>query len=409
MGWDKKSRRSDLLVGATLVALAIIAYFIGGLGLWPVSRPTSPLAPGPLVNGGNSQTSGDTQSVALSDTQLTSVKIATVGYHFFPVEEISVGSIDFNQDMSVQVFSPYQGRIISLFAKVGDDVKCGQPLFIIDSPDLLQAEATLIAAAGTLELKNQTLVRAKELYHTVAISQRELEQAVSEQQAAEGALKAARDAVRIFGKIDIEIDRIIANRQVDSSLLVPSPISGRITARNAAPGLFVQPGGTPAPFTVADLSTMWLIANVPETSSPQLRLGQEVRATVTAYPDRTFEGKITTIGAAVDLNTRRLMARSEIKDPQHVLQPGMFATFVIQTGEPVRSLAVPLDGVVREGDGTIIVWVTKDHRRFEKRIVQIGRRDGGYNQIIQGLQPGDLIATDGALFLSNLFAASSPG
>ena len=391
------------------MALAIIAYFIGGLGLWPVSRPTNPLAPGPLVNGGNSQTSGDTQSVALSDTQLTSVKIATVGYHVFPVEEISVGSIDFNQDMSVQVFSPYQGRIISLFAKVGDDVKCGQPLFIIDSPDLLQAEATLIAAAATLELKNQTLVRAKELYHTVAISQRELEQAVSEQQAAEGALKAARDAVRIFGKIDIEIDRIIANRQVDSSLLVPSPISGRITARNAAPGLFVQPGGTPAPFTVADLSTMWLIANVPETSSPQLRLGQEVRATVTAYPDRTFEGKITTIGAAVDLNTRRLMARSEIKDPQHVLRPGMFATFVIQTGEPVRSLAVPLDGVVREGDGTIIVWVTKDHRRFEKRIVQIGRRDGGYNQIIQGLQPGDLIAKDGALFLSNLFAASSPG
>ena len=391
------------------MALAIIAYFIGGLGLWPVSRPTSPLVPGPLVNGGNSQTSGDTQSVALSDTQLTSVKIATVGYHVFPVEEISVGSIDFNQDMSVQVFSPYQGRIISLFAKVGDDVKRGQPLFIIDSPDLLQAEATLIAAAGTLELKNQTLVRAKELYHTVAISQRELEQAVSEQQAAEGALKAARDAVRIFGKIDIEIDRIIANRQVDSSLLVPSPISGRITARNAAPGLFVQPGGTPAPFTVADLSTMWLIANVPETSSPQLRLGQEVRATVTAYPDRTFEGKITTIGAAVDLNTRRLMARSEIKDPQHVLRPGMFATFVIQTGEPVRSLAVPLDGVVREGDGTMIVWVTKDRRRFEKRIVQIGRRDGGYNQIIQGLQPGDLIATDGALFLSNLFAASSPG
>ena len=419
MIWDRKPIVPDLLVGATLIVLAIAAYLVGGLGIWSgphIAGSTSIQSAskggdesGPTNDTTQAGDSHDASSVTLSEEQQALVKISPVGYQLFPIEKAAVGSIDFNQDMSVQVFTPYQGRITGLFAKVGDEVKSGERLFTIDSPDLLQAESTLIAAAGTLDLHNKTLSRARELFQTRALAQRELEQAVSEQQAAEGALKAARDAVRIFGKIDIEIDRIIANRQVDSSLLVPSPISGRITARNAAPGLFVQPGGTPAPFTVADLSTMWLIANVPETSSPQLRLGQEVRATVTAYPDRTFEGKITTIGAAVDLNTRRLMARSEIKDPQHVLQPGMFATFVIQTGEPVRSLAAPLDGVVREGDGTIIVWVTKDRRRFEKRIVQIGRRDGGYNQIIQGLQPGDLIATDGALFLSNLFAASSPG
>ena len=409
MGWDKKSRRSDLLVGATLVALAIIAYFIGGLGLWPVSRPTSPLAPSPLVNGGNSQALGNAKRVTLSDTQLTSVKIATVGYHVFPVEQTAVGSIDFNQDMSVQVFTPYQGRIINLFAKTGDEVKRGQQLFTIDSPDLLQAESTLITAAGGLDLQNKTLSRARELFQTRAISQRELEQATSDQQSAEGALKAGRDAVRLFGKTDAEIDRIVADRRVDSTLVVASPISGRVTARNAAPGLFVQPGSIPAPFTVADISTVWLIANVNEADSPQFHLGQEVRATVMAYPDRTFEGKITTLGAAIDPNTRRLMVRSEINDPAHALRPGMFATFVIQTAEPVRALAVPLGSVVREGDGTMTVWVTKDRRQFEKRIVKIGQQDGRYDRIIQGLQPDELIAIEGALFLSNLFAASSPG
>jgi cobalt-zinc-cadmium efflux system membrane fusion protein len=100
--------------------------------------------------------------------------------------------------------------------------------------------------------------------------------------------------------------------------------------------------------------------------------------------------------------------RSEINDPQHELRPGMFATFVIETAEPARTLAVPFDGLVREGDGTMTVWVTKDRHNFERRTVQIGLQHGGYDQILDGLQPGELIASEGALFLSNFFAAPSP-
>ena len=95
-------------------------------------------------------------------------------------------------------------------------------------------------------------------------------------------------------------------------------------------------------------------------------------------------------------------ARSEVKDPQHKLLSGMFATFVIRTGDPVRSAAVPLDGVVREGDGTMTVWVTADRRRFTKRTVKIGLQHEGYRQILEGLQPGELVATEGAIFLSNM-------
>ena len=277
----------------------------------------------------------------------------------------------------------------------------GQLLFTIDSPDLLQACSTLISAAGVLQLTTRNLARLKMLYETRAISQKELEQAVSDQQTAEGALRAARDAVRIFGKTDAEMDRMIAERHVDPTLVVPSPISGRITARNAAPGLLVQPGNPPAPYTVADVSTMWMLANVAESDSPAFSVGQEVKVSVMAFPNRTFEGHISTIASAVDPNTHRVLVRSDVEDPKHELRSGMFATFVIRTGEPVRSPAIPLDGVVREGDGTMTAWVTADRRRFTRRTVKVGLARDGYNQILEGVQAGDLVATEGALFLSN--------
>ena len=346
-------------------------------------------------------------SVELSDSQLVSVKVEPAGERVFAIEKSAVGSIDFNQEMAVQVFTPYQGRIVGLFATVGDEVKKGQTLFTIDSPDLLQAESTLIAAAGVLEFTTRNLARLKQLYTTKAISQRDLEQAVSDQQTAEGNVRAGRDSVRLFGKSEAEIDSIIAKRMADPILVVPSPISGRITARNAAPGLYVQPGNAPAPFAVADVSTMWMLANVAETDSPDFKVGQEVKVRIMAFPSRVFDGKISTISSTVDPNTHRVWVRSEVADPQHELRAGMFATFVIRTADPVRAVAIPLDGVVREGDGTMTVWITADRRRFTKRTVRIGLQQDGYRQILEGLQPGELVATEGALFLSNALATAS--
>jgi membrane fusion protein, heavy metal efflux system len=346
-------------------------------------------------------------SVDLSDSQLKAVKVEPIGLHEFPVEKEAVGSIDFNEDMQTQIFTPYQGKILALFAAVGDDVKKGQTLFTIDSPDLLAAESTLIAAAGVLELTARNLARLRELYKTLAVSQRDLDQAISDNQTAEGNLRAGRDAVRIFGKTDAEIDHIVSARVADPTLVVTSPINGRVTARTAAPGLFVQPANPPPPFVVADINTMWMLANVAETDSPAFRIGQEVKVRLGAFPDRVFDGKITTIGASVDPNTRRVLVRSEIKDPHHELRAGMFGNFIISVGAPVRSPAVPLAGVVREGDGTMSVWVTADRRKFTKRTVKIGDQRDGYRQILDGVHVGELAATDGAIFLSNMLAIAA--
>jgi cobalt-zinc-cadmium efflux system membrane fusion protein len=345
--------------------------------------------------------------VELSAQEFQKFKVEPAREHDFTIQREAVGNTDFNREMSVDVFAPFPGKIITLFAKAGDDVQKGAMLFTIDSPDLVQAESTLISAAGTLNFTTRALERAKQLYEVQGVAQRDLDQAITEQQAAEGALRAARDAVRIFGKADAEMDRIVAERKVDSVLAVHSPITGRVTARNAAPGQFVQPGNAPAPYTVSDVSTMWMLANVAETDFPLLQLGQQVAVDVKAYPGRQFHGRIVNIGSSVDPNTRRLLVRSEVRDPKHELRPGMFATFLIHTGRAMRSTAVPFAGVVREGAGTMTVWVTTDRKRLVRRTVKVGLQQDGLHQILEGLKPGELVATDGALFLNNALTAAS--
>lgn len=356
---------------------------------------------------GDSKMSDD--SVELSERQANALKIGVAGSRDFTLFKTAVGTIDFNEDLLVQVFSQYAGKILKANFNIGDDVKAGETLFTIDSTDLLQAESTLLAAAGVLELQKRTLARLTMLLKAGGSAQKDVDQSTSDQQTAEGNYKAARDAVRIFGKTDDEIDQVVSLRKVDSTLLVPSPISGRIVARSAAPGFLTQPGNAPAPYSVADLSTMWMIANVIETDAPAYKLGQEVAVTVPAYPDKIFKGRITTLGSIIDPNSHRQLVRSQIDDPEHLLRSGMFASFVIRVGDLVRSVAVPVNGVTREGDGTMTVWVTSDRRHFAKRTVKLGLQQDGWDQVLEGLQPGETVVTDGAVFVSNVLLLGAAG
>ncbi len=375
------------------------AVFLLGLALlaagqaWPAAAPTLPGA-----------SAAAEPSVALVDTQLASIKVEPVGQHAFPQEMQAVGNIDFNQDLLTQVFTQYQGRIIKAFAKVGDTVKRDQPLFTIDSTDLLQAESTLISAAGVLELNTKTLERQKNLFKQNAAAQKDYEQSISDQQAAEGAYRAARGAVMVFGKTDAEMDRIVKDRKVDAALTVSSPITGLVTARNAAPGLFVQPGNPPPVYIVADTSVMWMVANVPEREASELKVGQEVTARVSTYPGHSYKGKIVTVGPNIDSNTRRMFVRSEIADPDYELRAGMFATFVITFAPPKKALAVPQDAVIREGDGSMTVWTTKDGHTFFQRVIKTGLQNDGFTEVLDGLSAGERVATGGSIFIANQYA-----
>ena len=349
------------------------------------------------------------QTVDITEKQADGFKILAAESRSFRVVKNAVGSIDFNQNMLVQAFTTNPGKIVDVVLNVGDTVTKGQTLFTIDSPDLLQSESSLLAAAGVLELQTRTLNRVKQLLKTGGGAQKDVDQATSDQQTAEGNYKAARDAVRIFGKSDEEVDRILADRKVDSILRVPSPISGKIVARTAAPGLYVQPANAPAPYTLADLSTMWMVANVIETDAPAYRLGQPVAVSVPAYPNEVFRGTVTTLGLNIDPSTHRQLVRSVIDDPDHKLRAGMLATFSIEIEGPKTSLAVPSEAIVREGDGSMTVWVATDQHRFKRRSVKVGLEQNGWRQILEGLNPGELVASTGAIYLSNKFAIAVTG
>ncbi|MCL1926399.1 MAG: efflux RND transporter periplasmic adaptor subunit [Syntrophorhabdaceae bacterium] len=346
-------------------------------------------------------------SLTITEQQARHIEVISASSQEFAVKHEAVGMIDFNQDSTVHVWPPYQGRIRQVFARAGDDVKEGQTLFLIDIPELLTAESELVAASSALTLAVKALDRMQKMRSGGAAAEKDLEQAISEHQTAEGAYKAARDAVRIFGRSDSEIDSIEANRQIGGGLPVRSPIHGRVTGRNASPGSLVQLDAPSAPFTVADISTLWMIAYVSEHDFPQLKLGQPVSVSVMAYPGRKFQGRIVNIGAAVDPDTRRIAVRSEIKDPKHELRAQMLASFLIHTGTPHVSPAVPVNSVVREGDGAQVVFVQEDDRHFIRRPVKTGLTQNGVVQIFDGLSAGEKIAGDGALFLHNALTLQS--
>src|SRR5262249_45871606 len=256
-------------------------------------------------------------------------------------------------------------RVTRLYAKIGDEVKRGDPLFEIDSPEVVQAQTDLIGAVHGLDKARSQLGvtqrqadRQARLLADKATSQREAEQArndhaaaESDYKTAEGTLTAARNRLRvIIGRDQGEVERVERERLINPLITINAPIDGTVIARKVGPGQYVRSDVADPLYSIADLSTMWLKANVPEAEISSIRVGQEIEVKVTAYPDRTFKARITAIGAASDTATRRIVVRSEIPNPDRVLKSEMFASFKIVTDEGGSSPAVPIESVIREGD-----------------------------------------------------------
>ncbi len=352
--------------------------------------------------------------VKLREGQLQHMELALVGLKSFRVEKSAPGKIAFNEDAMTPVFSFYSGRIVRLLAKPGDMVEPGSPLLEIDTPDLMQTESELLAAASTLAKAKTTLnlaqrseSRLRDLYTHKAAALKDWEQAQSDLQnaehdvrAAEAALVAMRGRLRVLGKSDTEIASLESGQKIDRVARVVSPIAGTVIARKVGPGQYVRPDNTEPLFLTADLSTMWMVANVAETDVPSIQVGQPAEVHVLAYPEAAFTARIDYVGAAVDATTHRVTVRCLVDNHEQKLKPEMFATFHIITTTAVQSLAVPASAIVREGE-TASVWVAQPEQAFVKRTVTVGLEQGGYVQILSGLQAGEQAAAEGSLFLSN--------
>jgi cobalt-zinc-cadmium efflux system membrane fusion protein len=386
---------------------ASVALLLAGLlaGCWPDASAVT-MTPPPVK---------DPNVVRVSSDQMHQLNVVPVEDYSFRVQKQAIGQIAFNEDASTVVTTPFSGRVTRVLTKIGEQVKKGDPLFEIDSPEVVQAQTDLIAALhGRDKAQSQLLIAQRQLERNnrlivnKAISQRDADiasnDAASAQfdfKTAEGTLTAARNRLRvIIGRTQEEVDRLERDRVVNPLITINAPIDGTVIARKVGPGQYVRADVADPLYSIADLTTMWLKANVPEVDSPLVRVGQEIEVRVGALPDRVFNARILAIGAASDASTRRVAVRSELPNPDGALKSEMFASFKIATSNAEPAPSIPAGAVIWEGEQAI-VWIERGPMQFVRRKVTVGAEQDGRLRIIDGIDPGEYVIARGAIFVQN--------
>ena len=353
------------------------------------------------------------RTVTLDEAQTRNIRVAAVQARDFHAETSATGRIAFNDDLTTPVYAPWSGHVLRLLAKPGDMVAKGAPLVELDCPDLAQAEADLWAAVPpvskattALEHARRSQERQQKLYEQQAVALKDWEQAQADTQgaesdlaAAQAALAAARAKLQLFGKDEADVARIERERQLDRVIRIVAPLAGTVTTRKVGPGQFVRNDAADPLFTITDLSSLWLLADVCESDVAHVAIGQAVEVRLMAFPGEVFAAHIDYIAPAVDPTTHRLPVRCVLATPSRPLKSDMFASFTITTTPVATSPAVGDHAIVRDGDHQL-VWVATSERTFVAREVATGLRQGGAVQIVSGLSKNDRVVTEGGLFLS---------
>src|SRR6201991_3589501 len=397
-----------LAVCASLLVLGTIAAY----GLVHVSKATH----------GNSEVSSQSrkglQRYTLTPSEWASLTTEPVTEKAFRAEHTTEGKIAVDEDRSTPVFSPYAGRVTKLLARPGDRVTQGQPLFVIEAADTVQAQNDFITAVtalnkakSQLELAQIQDKRAHDLYEGKAAplkdyqqSQATLVSAQNDMRSAETALEAARNRLRFLGLTDEAIAAFQEKGRINPETTIYSPITGTVVQRKVGPGQYVSAGASDPVFVIGDLSTVWLTAFVRETEAPAIEVGQEISFSVLALPGKTMTARINYVSAAIDPSTRRLMVRATIDNPGGLLKPEMFANVTIYSAGERPAIGVPKQALIYEGD-QVRVWIARDDKSIELRQIKVGLANGDLVEVKGNQSPGDRIVTKGSLFIDR--AASS--
>jgi cobalt-zinc-cadmium efflux system membrane fusion protein len=372
-------------VAATVVTAAILLALFGGRVFGPRDR-AAPVAPSPP---------GTFRATA---QQFKTFTVAEVQTHSFVSEELTEGKIAVNGDRATPVFSPYSGRVTRILAGLGDTVKAGAPLATLEAAEFVQAQNELKSAAAQVKLFRLNEVRKHALYDAKGGSLQDWQQSQADLTSAETALAAVRSRLSILGKSAADISALEQAQTISPVATLTAPIAGVVVDRQVGPGQYLQAGGGTALFTIADPTSVWLLANVRETDAGLVAVGQAVEVHVLAYPARAFKARVTFVSALVDPVTHRLPVRAEIDNRDRALKPEMFASFRILTSDALQAPAVPESAVVYEGDAAH-VWVVVGDGVLEFRAIRTGRSSDRLVEVLEGLRPGERVVTKGGLFI----------
>ncbi len=341
-----------------------------------------------------------------TEQQLKSLSIEPVVLHGFADEQFTEGRIAVNGDCTTAVFSAYSGRVTRVIAGLGDAVKAGAPLAMVEASEFVQAQSDLRTAAAQVKIARIVETRKHALYDVKGGSLQDWQQAEADLTAAETALGSIRSRLKILGKSDSDIDQLQSSHAMNAAAAITAPINGIVVERQLGLGQYLQAGGGTPIFTIADPTSVWLLANVREADAGLVRLAQTVEVHVLAYPGRAFTARLTYIGAVIDPVTHRLTVRAEVDNHDAALKPEMLASFRILTSGVANSAAVPEAAVVYEG-ALAHVWVLGPGSLLEYRSIRIGRNHDGWAEVLDGVKPGERIVTKGALFIDQAAVPAS--
>jgi cobalt-zinc-cadmium efflux system membrane fusion protein len=401
--------RRKLAVGAALTVLAGAALY-GFTQIGGASHGSSEVS---------SQSRKGLQRYTPTPAEWATLTIEPVIARSFRAETVTEGKVAVDEDKSTPVFSPYAGRVMKLMVRPGDNVTQGQPLFVIEAADTVQAQNDFVAAIAALNKAKSALdlaqiqdTRAKDLFEGKAVplkdyqqSQANLIQAQNDMRSSQTALEAARNKLRILGFSEEAILAFQEKRSINPNTTIFSPIAGTVVQRKVGPGQYVNSGASDPVFVIGDLSTVWLTAFVRETDASKVAVGQEISFNVLALPGRTLTAHIDYVAAAIDPATRRLLVRATIDNKDGQLKPEMFANVTLYSPGDHPAVGVPKQALIYEGN-QVRVWVAHEDKSIELREIKPGLTNGDLVEVASNLKPGERIVTRGSLFIDRAASGS---
>jgi cobalt-zinc-cadmium efflux system membrane fusion protein len=367
----------------------------------------------------SSQSRKGLQRYTPTAAEWASLTIQPVAERAFRAEYVTEGKIAIDEDRSTPVFSPYTGRLTKLLVRPGDSVTKGQPLFVIEAADTVQAQNDYITAMtgmnkaqSALDLAKIQDTRAKDLFEGKAVplkdyqqSQATLIQAQNDLRSMQTALEASTNKLHILGFTDDDIATFRQRGRINPESTVFSPIAGTVVQRKAGPGQYVSTGASDPVYVIGDLSTVWLTAFVRETDAASVSVGQDLNFSVMALPGRPLTARINYVAAAIDPATRRLLVRATIDNKDGALKPEMFANVTLFSASDHPAVGVPKQALIYEGD-QVRIWVAHEDKSIELRQIKPGLVNGDLVEVVGNLKPGEQIVTKGSLFIDRSASGS---
>ena len=305
--------------------------------------------------------------------------------------------IEVDERRVARIGSAVTGRVVDIYTPLGQQVRRGEVLATLHSTELSAAQLAYVKALSQAELQRRAVDRAKLLFAADVIGAAELQKRESELVQAQAEMQASHGQLGVLGMTESDTAKLAATRTVHSLSSITSTLNGVIIERKVTRGQVVQPAD--ALFTVADLSHVWVVAEVPEQQAAMVKKGESAQAEIPALKGQLVEGLLIFVADTVNPDRRTVTVRMDVDNPKHMLKPEMLASMLIQ-GAPQRRLVVTASAVVRE-DNKDHVFVQLDGSNFQLRAVVLGQESKGYIPVQSGLKSGERVVTEGAFHLNN--------